>query len=159
MRTSLVIAVAALALGSCRKAGENPPVTEAEAVKIAEAAESTFTSGNPETIMKNYAKGAAMIDAGDPMPSTDRAVQTSWVKNFVSMKPQDYQVSYRQTKILGPDAFVTSGIESFTVEAGVARPQVNARFMDVYQRQSDGSWKIVAEHFSMPPTPVAAAGK
>ncbi|MEO6434074.1 MAG: nuclear transport factor 2 family protein [Sphingomicrobium sp.] len=155
MRSSLYIAAAALALVSCQKAGVTPPVTEAEAIKIAESAEATFTAGDLDKIMGQYANGAAMIDAGDPNPSTDRKVQTGWARNFTSMKPLDYEVASRQTRILGPDAFVTSGMESFTVEAGAARPRVNARFTDVYQRQKDGSWKIVAEHMSMPPTPVA----
>jgi ketosteroid isomerase-like protein len=59
--------------------------------------------------------------------------------------------------LLGGDAFISSGIETFTVAAGAARPTVSARFTDVFQRQKDGSWKIVHEHVSMPPTPATAA--
>ena len=72
------------------------------------------------------------------------------------MKPADYKVSGREIKLLGGDAFVSAGIESFTVAAGAGRPTVSARFTDVFQRQADGKWKIVAEHVSMPPTAVPA---
>jgi ketosteroid isomerase-like protein len=41
----------------------------------------------------------------------------------------------------------------FTVAAGAARPTISARFTDVFQRQRDGSWKIVHEHVSLPPAP------
>jgi len=97
-----------------------------------------------------------MIDAADPTPSADRKTQTGWARNFVSMEPRDYQVPDRRIQLLGPDAFISSGTETFTVAAGNARPSVSARFTDVFQRQKDGSWKIVHEHVSMPPT---AAGK
>ncbi|HEX4800945.1 MAG TPA: nuclear transport factor 2 family protein, partial [Sphingomicrobium sp.] len=73
-----------------------------------------------------------------------------------SMKPADYHVPDRQIQIVGPDAFVSSGTEVFTVAAGAARPTITARFTDVFQRQSDGGWKIVHEHVSMPPAPAGA---
>jgi ketosteroid isomerase-like protein len=72
------------------------------------------------------------------------------------MKPADYHVPDRQIQLLGPDAFVSSGTEMFTVAAGAARPTISARFTDVFQRQPDGSWKIVHEHVSLPP---AASGQ
>ena len=150
-------AAAAFALAACQKAPSGQPaVTAAEAEKIAAAAEATFTTGDLARIMDQYADGAAMIDASAPLPSSDRKVQTGWTRAFTSMKPAEYKVSGREIKLLGGDAFVSAGIESFTVAAGAARPTVSARFTDVFQRQSDGKWKIVAEHVSMPPTAVPA---
>ena len=142
----------ALLLSACLKDGPaKPPVTEAEANQIAEQAESSFTTGDTRAIMAQYADRAVMIDAATPNPSADRKVQTGWANNFVSMKPADYKVVDRHIQIVGHDAFVSSGIETFTVAAGEARPTVSARFTDVFQRQKDGSWKIVHEHVSMPP--------
>jgi hypothetical protein len=100
-----------------------------------------------------------MIDAGSPDPSTDRKVQSSWAQTFVSMQPADYKVIDRHIQLVGPDAFVSSGIETFTVAAGAARPTVSARFTDVFQRQKDGSWKIVNEHVSMPPERASATAQ
>ena len=106
--------------------------------------------------MAQYADNAVMIDAASPAPSADRKVQSGWAQTFVSMQPADYKVIDRKIQLLGGDAFISSGIETFTVAAGAARPTVSARFTDVFQRQKDGSWKIVNEHVSMPPTPAAA---
>ena len=157
MRPSLVFAVAVFALTACQKAPSGQPaVTAAEAEKIAAAAEATFTTGDVGAIMEQYAEGAAMIDASSPQPSADRKVQTGWARAFTSMKPADYKVSGRAIKLLGGDAFVSAGIESFTVAAGAGRPTVSARFTDVFQRQGNGKWKIVAEHVSMPPSAVPA---
>lgn len=153
MRLSSIVLLA-FALAACQKAPSgNPPVTEAQAVKIAEQAEASFTTGDVKAIMAQYGDKAVMIDAASPNPSADRKVQTGWAQAFTSMQPADYKVVDRHIQLLGGDAFISSGIETFTVAAGAARPTVSARFTDVFQRQKDGSWKIVHEHVSMPPTP------
>jgi hypothetical protein len=145
-----------VALAACEKAPPaNPPVTVAEATQIAEHAEASFTKGDVKAIMAQYANNAVMIDAASPDPSTDRKVQSRWAQTFVSMQPANYRVLNRKIQLLGSDAFISSGIETFTVAAGAARPTVSARFTDVFQRQKDGSWKIVNEHVSMPPERVS----
>ena len=153
----LPLFAAVLLAAACQKAPSGqPPVTEAQAARIAEAAEANFTTGDLKKIMAQYADGAVMIDAATSEPSVDREVQTGWARTFVSMAPADYKVPNRHIQLLGGDAFISSGIETFTVAAGAARPTVSARFTDVFQRQKDGSWKIVHEHVSMPPTPTGA---
>jgi len=146
-----------LALAACEQAPPtSSPVTAAEAKQIAETAEASFTKGDAKAVMAQYANSAVMIDAGSPDPSTDRKMQSGWAQTFVSMEPADYKVINRHIQLLGGDAFISSGIETFTVSAGAARPTVSARFTDVFQRQKDGSWKIVNEHVSMPPERVSA---
>jgi len=135
MRGVIVAMIAAAALAGCKQGSSGQaPVTEAEAGKIAEAAEATFTSGDLGEIMDQYADNAVMIDASKPDPSADRKVATDSARTFVSMKPADYRVIGRRIQIVGPDAFVSSGIEQFSVAAGTARPTVSARFTDVFQR-------------------------
>jgi len=155
VRADVALGLAALALSGCKLQHSAQPVTKAEATRIAEAAEANFTTGDVKKIMAQYADGAVMFDSSHAGLSTDRKVQTGWAQDFVSMKPADYHVPDRQVQVLGPDAFVSSGTEVFTIAAGNARPQISARFTDVFQRQSDGSWKIVHEHVSLPPTPEA----
>jgi len=145
------LAIVTLAGCQVHQAPAASTLTKEEAGRIAEAAEANFTSGDLKSIMAQYAVGAVMFDAAHPAYSTDRKVQTGWAKDYVSMKPADYHVPDRQIQILGPDAFVSSGTEVFTIEAGTARPTISARFTDVFQRQSDGSWKIIHEHVSLPP--------
>jgi ketosteroid isomerase-like protein len=157
MRSLSAATIGLFALAGCKQAQtDHAPVTTAEATSIAEQAEATFTSGDVNAIMRQYADGAVMFDGGRPAYSTDRKVQTAWASDFVSMKPGDYRVPDRQIQIVGPDAFISSGTETFTVAAGTARPTISLRFTDVYRRQGDGSWKIVHEHVSMPPPATAA---
>lgn len=156
MRRLLFAAI--LLAAACQKAPSgNPPVTEVQAAKIAEAAEANFTKGDVKAVMAQYADKAVMIDAASSNPSADRKVQSGWAQNFVSMQPADYKVIDRHIQLIGGDAFISSGIETMTVAAGAARPTVSARFTDVFLRQKDGSWKIINEHVSMPPTAAAPA--
>jgi ketosteroid isomerase-like protein len=160
MRVLCLSLLAAATLTGCKVGPGNDtnhsPVTKAEAERIAEQAEASFTTGDVNAIMRQYADGAVMFDATHPGFSTDRKVQTGWTQSFTSMEPSDYHVPDRQIQVVGPDAFVSSGTEMFTVAAGAARPTITARFTDVFQRQRDGSWKIVHEHVSLPPPPAAA---
>jgi ketosteroid isomerase-like protein len=155
MRIWILLSLAPLALAGCKlQHGEAAqPLSTAEATRIAEAAEASFTTGDARAIMRQYAEGAVMFDAAQPAFATDRKVQTGWAQAFVSMKPADYHVPDRQVQILGPDVFVSSGTEMYTIASGSARPTISLRFTDVFQRQRDGSWRIVHEHLSMPPAP------
>jgi len=147
-----VLCVGILAIAGCKQApAGHAAVTKTEAATIAEQAEANFTTGRVDDVMRQYAEGAVLFDAGHPTLSTDRKVQTGWARDFVSMKPADYHVPDRQIQLLGPDAFISSGTEVFTIESGTTRPTLSARFTDVFQRQPDGSWKIVHEHVSLPP--------
>ena len=147
-----VLCVGILAIAGCKQApAGHAAVTKAEAATIAEQAEANFTTGKVDDVMRQYAEGAVLFDAGHPTLSTDRKVQTAWARDFVSMKPTDYHVPDRQIQLLGPDAFISSGTEVFTIVSGTTRPTLSARFTDVFQRQPDGSWKIVHEHVSLPP--------
>src|SRR4051794_21366883 len=151
---NLLIPLSVLVLAGCKQApADHAAVTKTEATKIAEQAEANFTTGKADAVMKQYADGAIMIDATHPVPTSDRKVQSGWASDFVSMKPADYHVPDRQIQIVGPDAFISSGTEMFTVAAGNQRPTISARFTDVFQRQKDGTWKIVHEHVSLPPAP------
>jgi ketosteroid isomerase-like protein len=146
-----VLCLGILAIAACKQApAGHAAVTKAEAATIAEQAEANFTTGKVDDVMRQYAEGAVLFDAGHPTLSTDRKVQTGWARDFVSMKPADYHVPDRQIQLLGPDAFISSGTEVLTIESGTTRPTLSARFTDVFQRQPDGSWKIVHEHVSLP---------
>ena len=149
----LPLVLVPLALAGCKQApADHAAVTKDEAAKIAEQAEAKFTTGNVDDVMRQYADGAVIFDPGHPGFSTDRKVQTGWARDFVSMKPSDYHVPDRQIQVIGPDAFVSSGTEMFTVASGNSRPTLTARFTDLFQRQADGGWKIVHEHVSLQPS-------
>ena len=165
MRTLMVVGVAALLLGGCEiqssGAGDAKasaaPVSQAEADKIVADMHQSFTGGDAFKIMDHYAPGAVIFDPGRAEPSADRAVQTKWASEFVTMKPSDLVSTTRHVQVLDGDTIVASGIAAFLADIGGNRERLSVRYSQVFQRQADGSWKIVNEHMSMPPAPMPAA--
>ena len=142
--------LAACQLKQSSEARLDPP-TQAQAEKIIEATEKSYSSGMTDQIMAHYSDGAVMFDQGLLAPVTDRQLQTKLTQGFAATQPRDFTVANRAIQLLDADTFVTSGVTSFTIQLGQARQPVRARFSQVYQRQADGSWKIAHEHMSAPP--------
>lgn len=156
MRRSIVI-VGTAALSACQKPGGPPaPISDAQAQQIASAMEADYGSGDAGKMAAHYARNAVVFDSSNAVPTTDAGVVRQWLGGFASMKPGDFQVSERHIQVLDGDTFVSSGIAHFSVAAGQARPTVAVRFSQVYERQKDGSWKIVHEHMSQPPAATPA---
>jgi len=161
MRKFIVVAAATLALAGCevKQAGKDAPaagqsaerLTQADAEKIVADAEAAWSGGRIEAVMANYADGAVVFDTSTLPPTTDRNVQTRGNAAFLTREPADFRVDPRNVQLLDNDTIVASGVLSFTANVGAARQMLRTRYSQVYQRQPDGSWKIVHEHMSAPP--------
>jgi ketosteroid isomerase-like protein len=158
MNMRIVVAVCAAVLVSCRPASLPRP-TDEEAKKIIDAAESTFTSGDPVRIMEHYANDAVLFDPEQGDPTDDHAVATKWTESFVAMKPTKFSPGERRLQFFGDHLFITSGVA--TVEfAGKAGPITErVRYTDVYRQQPDRSWLIVHEHLSKYPAIGSPSGE
>ena len=153
MRCSILIAALPLLAACQQQTGEAKlvPPTQAQAAKIIEATDQSYTSGDTNRIMANYANDAVMFDQGLLAPVADRQLQTKLTQGFAASQPRDFSVANRAIQVLDAETFVSSGVTSFTIQLGQARQPVRARFTQVYQRQPDGTFKIVHEHMSAPP--------
>jgi ketosteroid isomerase-like protein len=157
----LLVGVAALALAGCNgqqspandveQTGAPATLTQADAEKIVANAEAAWNSNRIETVMANYADGAVVFDTSTLAPTTDRNVQTRGNAAFLMMKPADFRVDPRHVQLLDNDTIVASGVLSFTANVGAARPVLKTRYTQVYQRQPDGTFKVIHEHMSSPP--------
>ncbi|MDB5697384.1 MAG: hypothetical protein JWN69_188 [Alphaproteobacteria bacterium] len=163
MGLGLVVSGAALTLSGCQgseapaAAAEVAPTTS-ESMAIVGNAEENWNSGDVAKIMSPYQEGAVMIDAMAPAPSVDRAVQEKWTKGFAAMKLDSHQVPDRRIQVLDAKTMIASGTATFQSSTHATAKPVVVRFTDVYQKQDDGSWKIVHEHLSNVPAAVGAAG-
>ena len=150
MSCRTVVIVCAALLASCRPASLPRP-TDEEATKIIEAAESTFTSGDPVRIMEHYAPDAVLFDSEHGEPTQDHAVATKWTESFVAMKPTKFSPGKRTLQFFGDHLFITSGVATVEFTGDKGPKQVKIRYSDVYRQQPDRSWLIVHEHLSAYP--------
>ena len=150
---ALILAMAALAACQQQTAEQAKlsPVTDKQAETIITATQKSFTSGDANVIMAQYAEGAIIFDQGLLNPVADRQLQTKFTQGFAASQPRDFTIANRAIQILDPDTFIVSGVLNYTIQLGQARQPVRARFTHVYQRQADGIFKIAHEHISAPP--------
>ena len=157
MKMRIVGIVCVAILASCRPASLPRP-TDEEAGKIIDAAEGTFTSGDPVRIMEHYAPDAVIFDPEQGDPTDDHAVATKWTESFVAMKPTKFSPGKRHLQFFGDHLFISSGVATveFTGEKGANTARI--RYTDVYRQQPDRSWLIVHEHLSQYPEAKTASG-
>lgn len=163
MGLGLALAGAVIILPSCQGAEAPAAATEiapttSESMAIVSKAEENWNSMDKATIMSPYVDGAVMIDAMAPAPSVDRAVQEKWAEGFAKMKLDSHQVPDRRIQVLDARTMVASGTATFQSSKAATAQPVAVRFTDVYQKQDDGSWKIVHEHLSLVPAAEGGAG-
>lgn len=127
------------------------PISEADAQKTLAAVAADYQSGDAAKIMAHYAPGAAMFDAAHATLSSDRNQQLQWATQFVGIKPADLVPNVSALQRLDGDTFVASGTASFTGDINGHRDVLHSRYTQVFQKQPDGRWLIVAEHMSLPP--------
>ncbi len=147
MKHMLLLVACTGALIGCRPASLPRP-TDAEAAKIVDAAESTFTSGDPVRIMEHYAPDAVLFDADHGPPTDDRAVATKRVESFVAMKPTKFLPGKRKLQFFGDHTFISSGIATVEFEGPEGPVTHRIRYTDVYRQQPNRIWLIVHEHLS-----------
>ena len=139
-----------IVLTSCRHENIEHPTIE-EAGKVVDAAEASFTSGDPYRIMEHYAPDAVVFDPAFDEPTRDRAVATKWTESFVTLKPTSFSPGKRNLQILSDHLIISSGVATMMITGKNGPEKLRMRYTDVYKQQPDKIWLIVHEHVSSMP--------
>jgi hypothetical protein len=170
----LLLSAAALALvAACSPPGAKtdeapaaPPapvlLTEAEATAIADKLSASVASGDPVQILANYTPDAVAFSLLTNDLITTAEANKADTEAVLKLEPKA-TLNARKVQVLDADTFVDSGVMTLDVKKAGKATWLVARYTDVYQKQADGSWKIVTEHMSPAPqvvktrpTPLAA---
>lgn len=152
--TACVLLATTTACEEKRAEAENAPsatmVSEADAAAAADATQAAWTSMDVPKIESVFAKD---VVAFSPVTAP---LATTWdefhkrQERFAALKMDKIEVADRNIQILDADTFVVSGIGNLTSSDGEENDRT-VRFTHVYQKQDDGSWKIVTAHRSFAP--------
>lgn len=142
-------------LGACQQASSSPAapanqaVTEDDASKAFNSTVEGWESADATRIKALYAPDFAGFDFTGPL-ITDRAAWDKTQDAFAAAKIDKITIKDKKIQLLGPDSFVVSSYgEDSSSTAGT---NATFRCTDVYKRESAGSWLIVSENCSSPPT-------
>lgn len=157
----ILAAAAALALAACTPAAQKseadipappPALPTQEDVNAAYAGmEAAVKNRDAAALVAIYAEGAVFIgvDANEASKLDAAAMSAAvaeWFKTEPTITPNASEV-----QILDADTFVESGIITMDFKRN-GKPTWRAeRYTHVWQKQADGSWKIVTEHASALP--------
>ncbi len=147
----------ALAASACHKAADTaapPPVSEADAAKIADATVAGWTSMDAAKIKALYGPSVVGFDYAIGPLSTDRVTWDRAQDIFAAAKIDGAVQVSRTIQILDSDVFVVSGVWDVT-SSTMPASNGTVRCTDVYQKDANGHWPIVNEHCSAMPKAAA----
>ena len=124
-----------------------PPAVDAAAVRQAiEQSNAKFADavkqGDTVAMVANYADDAVMMVDGTPAWRGRSEIAKQVIAAFKPMKGADVKLTTSQVDI-GGDYAIETGTYETTVSAPGAKPQTeNGKYVTVWKKQADGTWKI-----------------
>jgi len=124
-----------------------PPVVDAAAVRRAiEQANANFSAavkqGDSTGIVANYADDAVMMMGGMPALRGRTEIGGKVVEMFKSAKGGDVKLITSQVDVAGDYAIETGAYEMTGTSPGGKPVTEKGKYVTVWKKQSDGSWKI-----------------
>jgi len=166
--SSAVLTLGLLALAGCTQAPPPPPPdtreADAKAIKDSETAwNKEWAAKDSAAIVNHYADDASVELPNAPI-MTGKAAITAGLKDFVSDPNMAITFEAAQVEVSkGGDLAYTRGSYSLTMTDPKTKKPVmeKGKYVTVYKKQADGSWKAVQDinNADAPAAPAAAAKK
>ena len=124
-----------------------PPVVDAAAVRQAiEQANANFTQavkqGDTVAMVANYADDAVMMMEGTPAWHGRSEIAKQIITAFKPMKGAQVKLTTSQVDIGGDYAIETGNYETTVTPPGGKPMTERGKYVTVWKKQADGSWKI-----------------
>ena len=150
-------AVVALLGAACAPKGETPvkdsaataapPVVDVAAVRrTIEDANAKFidalTRGDTIGMVANYADDAVVMDPGAPARRGRGEIGANFAKRIQSAKVNDEKATTVSVDVAGDYAIETGTFEVTVTPKGGKQTHGTGKYLTVWKKQADGSWKI-----------------
>jgi uncharacterized protein (TIGR02246 family) len=164
MRYALpALAVLACALTACKPQPISP--ADEQAIKDATAAyAAALNAGNVDAATAMFASDGSVLAPGMPMASGTDAIKRQTTGMMAAMK-LNLQLTPSKVAGQGDLAYVVGSFHATMSMKDATQgspPAEDGKFVEVYERQADKSWKMVADIWnpnSMPEMPAAPAAR
>lgn len=162
--TSITVLAAALLLSACQQAAQ--PLSPADETAIRATLDSftvAVNAGSADRMTAVYASDAAIHPSGMPAAVGTEAIRKLWTDMTGMMRVTTFTSVTTKVAGQGDVAYVTGTyhLESTSADsAHTPMPAADGKFVEVLWRQTDKSWKVVADNWnenSMPAAPAAPA--
>lgn len=152
---AVVLALLVPAAGWAQSANTDTAAIEQTLRKLDAEAAAAAAAGNVDNVVSHYAPGAIVMAPNAPAMTTADAIKAGWTEAVaglsLSWKPNKVEVASA-----GDLAYVTGTYEDKPKDKGSAD---RGKYLAVWKKQSDGSWKMVADIWNSDLPQSAAAEK
>jgi ketosteroid isomerase-like protein len=132
---------------ACTKAPADSLTSDATIHREEEIWLKAITARNLDTTVSYYGDGALLLAPNAPIARTKEEIRQAWTQVFASIPP-GATFSAETTKVevaSAGDLAYTTGI--FAIESNHSTVD-KGKFVDVWKKQADGSWKAVIDIFN-----------
>lgn len=126
-------------------------LTAAAALKIAMSPLVIWDKQNAKALDTMYMSSAVGFDASTAPLLVGGDAFVAINQLFKAMNYNKVEVPVKKVQVIDSDVFVFTSVTNLASTKGPGKP-VTYRCTDIFQRQSNGQFKIVNEHCSFPPS-------
>ena len=141
-------------IAACAPAAEEPveeaATTEADVEAINRASDefvAAMKANDTEGLVSLYAASAVLMPPNDPAAKGSEAVR-AWMQSFLDQfTVEDFSISTEELVVVTGDWAFRQGTFTMTLSPAVGGDQTQdaGKFIEIWQRQADGSWKIARD--------------
>ena len=155
-----------LVSSACNQQAQQPPDNRAadeSTIRNLDAQWSkTAAAGDLEGTVSYYSDDASAFPPNSPIATGKQAIHATWASLLTPGVSVSWQASKVEVSRSGDLAYLT-GMYQVTLKDPKAKPPVadSGKFVEVWKKQADGNWKVVADIFNsdLPAAPAAAKKK
>lgn len=118
--------------------------------------------GNLERWISVWQEDAVRMPANQPQAVGVEQIKASVAPGFEMFDTDKFNINMEEIQVLGDEAYAR-GVYSYamTPKGGGERIESSGKFLTLFKKQEDGSWKISVDSFSenAPPAPPPAASQ
>ena len=150
MRNRILCLSLAVVLSSCAHTTNGSSTSAMEAISAADAAlQSAVAERNLEAIISFYAEDAVMLPTAEPIVVGKPAIRKEWQHILDIPDFQNRSVLTKVDVSSGGDMAYSMGTYLAMMLGEDGQPVTEpGKFLSVWKRQSDGSWRIVADTYN-----------
>lgn len=101
-------------------------------------------------IAQLYSEDATFLPTVSPDFKKGSAEAEEYFEHFLQKNPEG-KIIEEEIQLLTENAYLHSGMYDFEIDGNGGKTVVNARFSFVWEKNSNGQWKIIHHHSSVKP--------
>ncbi len=137
----------AVAIPACAPAPADPPVIETTIRSEETAWLKAIGAGQLDATVSYYADGALLLAPNAPIARTKAEIRQTWMAVFASL-PAGTTASAGTTKVeVAPSGDLAYSTGTFEFDLNHTTID-KGKFVDIWKKQADGSWKAVIDIFN-----------